>query len=297
MESRVKSGKKYFELWVVIAILLMCSAPLAGAEKTGVLVIAHGDRHDGWNQGVRQAIAPLQERYVLELAFLFPVPSESLQEGLDRLEARGVERILVIPLLISSYSEHFEELEYILGLRETVLHATDWGYKRVDVKGRIRLGRGIDSNPTVTKILERRARKLSVDPQHEVLVLIGHGPNGDDYNQHWIRHMSKMGKAIQQRLGFRETYALTLRDDAPAEIREAATRALRVAVEEESKDGNVLVLPLLVSYGELQAGIKERLNGLTYLIADEGLVADPLITQWVEEELQRLSAREPVPGR
>ena len=121
----MKSRKKYFELWVVIAILLMCSAPLAGAEKTGVLVIAHGDRHDGWNQGVRQAIAPLQERYVLELAFLFPVPSESLQEGLDRLEARGVDTILVIPLLVSSYSEHFEELEYILGLRETVLHATD----------------------------------------------------------------------------------------------------------------------------------------------------------------------------
>ena len=34
--------------------------------------------------------------------------------------------------------------------------------------------------------------------------------------------------------------------------------------------------------------VAENVNGLTYLIADEGLVADPLITQWVEEELQRL---------
>ncbi len=232
----MKSGKEYLKLWGVIAMLLMCSAPLAGAEKTGVLVIAHGDRHDGWNQGVRQAIAPLRERYVLELAFLFPVAGESLQEGLDRLETRGVQSILVIPLLVSSYSEHFEELEYVLGLREAVSHPTEGGYKPVDVKARIRLGRGIDSNPTVTKILEQRAIKLSVDPQHEVLVLVGHGPNSEDYNQHWLEHMGTMAKAIQQRLGFRKTYALTLRDDAPGDVREAATRTLRVAVGGETKD-------------------------------------------------------------
>ncbi len=159
----MKSGRKYLEFPVVIAILFLCPGLLAGAEKTGILVIAHGDRHDGWNQGVRQAIAPLRERYVLELAFLYPVLGETLQEGFDRLEARGVDTILVIPLLVSSYSEHFEQLEYVLGLRDAVSSLLD-AHSPVNVKARIRMGCAIDGNPTVTKILERRARAISSDP-------------------------------------------------------------------------------------------------------------------------------------
>ncbi len=42
------------------------------------------------------------------------------------------------------------------------------------------------------------------------------------------------------------------------------------------------------SHGEVQSGIKERLSGLTYSINEEGLAADPLIIDWIEEEIQRL---------
>jgi sirohydrochlorin ferrochelatase len=287
----MKSGRKCLDSLLVAAALLLAVPLLADEDKTGILVIAHGDRHDGWNEGVRQAIAPLRERYGLELAFLYPVPGETLQEGLDRLEARGVDTILVIPLLVSSYSEHFEELEYVLGLRDSVTSSLE-PHTPVHVNARIRLGHAIDSSPTVTKILERRARELSSDSQQEVLVLVGHGPNGEDYNRQWLSNMDAMAEAIREKLSFRKTYSLTLRNDAPPDIREAASRALRRVVEEESKDGNVLLLPLLVSYGEVQSGIKERLKGLTYRIADDGLVADRMITVWVEEEIQTLMSKE-----
>jgi sirohydrochlorin ferrochelatase len=265
----------------------MSPSPLTGTQKTGVLVVAHGDRRDDWNEGVRRVIAPLRDRYVVELAFLYPVPGESLQEGIDRLEAQGVDTILAIPLLASSYSEHFEELEYVLGLRDTVSSVTE-AHTPVDVKTPIRLGRAIDSSPTVAKILERRAGKLSIDPPREALVLVGHGPNSEDYNRHWLRHMDTMGSAIQRELGFRRTHSRTLRDDAPPDIREAASRALRLVVERESRDGSVLIVTLLISHGEVQSGIKERLKGLTYSIADEGLATDPMIGIWVEEEIRRL---------
>lgn len=258
-------------------------------NKTGALIIAHGDRHDEWNQGVRAAIAPLRQRYILELAFLYPVPGESLQDGLDRLESQGVETVLAIPLLISSYSEHFEELEYVLGLRDTVSFPTE-AHGRVAVKARIRLGGAIDGSPTVTRILERRARKLVRNPQRETLVLVGHGPNSEEDNHHWLRNMDRMAEPIRKQLGLRKTHCLTLRDDAPTEVRDAASRTLRRVVQEESKEGDVLVLPLLVSHGEVQAGIEKRLEGLSYRLADEGLVADPLIACWIEEEIQRLTS-------
>lgn len=284
----MKSGRRFLESLVVIAVLFLCPGLLGSPAKIGILVIAHGDREDGWNQGVREAIAPLRERYVLELAFLYPVLGETLQDGFDRLEARGVDTILVIPLLISSYSEHFEQLEYALGLRDTIPSIIDQ-HSPVNVKARIRMGRAIDGNPTVTKILERRARAISSDPQHEVLVLVGHGPNSEEHNRQWLRDMDTMARAIHQQLPFRKIHSLTLRDDAPPDVREAASLALRSVVEEESKDGKVLIVTLLVSYSEVQSGIKERLEGLTYTIADEGLVRDPLITDWVEEGIQRLN--------
>ncbi len=199
----MKSGKKFRDNGSVDF-----PGSAVGCGKTGVLVIAHGDRHDQWNQGVRQAIAPLRERYDLELAFLYPVPGESLQEGFDRLEARGAETVLVIPLLVSSYSEHFEELEYVLGLRDAVSSSTE-GHEPVHVNARVRLGCAIDSNKTATRILERRAKELSLNPQQEALVLVGHGPNSDDYNRDWLGHMDTIAEAIQKKLPFRKTHSLT----------------------------------------------------------------------------------------
>lgn len=288
MDRIMKSGRRYLESLVVLALLAICPSLLAGAQKTGVLVVAHGDLDDSWNEDVRQVIAPLRDRYVLELAFLFPVPGESLQDGFDRLQARGVDTVLVIPLLVSSYSEHFEELEYVLDLRDTVSLVGRDELSPVRADARIRLGRAIDSSPMVAEILQRRARKLSIDPSEEVLVLVGHGSNSEDYTRDWLRHMDAMGEAIQEELSFRRVHSRTLRDDAPPEIRDAASRALRLVVERESRNANVLVVTLLISYSEIQSGIKERLEGLTYSIADEGLVTDPLMTQWIEAQIRRM---------
>lgn len=285
----MRSGRRLVEFLAVMALVF--PSQLAGTQGTGVLIVAHGDLQDAWNDGVRQAIAPLRDRYDLELAFLFPVPGESLQEGIDRLEARGADTILVIPLLVSSYSEHFEELEYVLGLRDTVSIITGELHS-VRTNARIILGRAIDANSTVTKILERRARELSVDPSEEVLVLVGHGSNSEDYNRDWLHHMDMMGEAIQQELPFRRVHSLTLRDDASPEIRDAASRALRFVVEQESGNANVLIVTLLISYSEIQSGIKDRLRGLTYSIADAGLVTDPLIADWIEARISGLTGEQ-----
>jgi len=268
--------------------LIESSIPKSGVKQTGVLVIAHGDSDDRWNESVRRVLTPLRDRYLLELAFLFPVPGETLQDGLDRLATRGADTVLAIPLLVSSYSEHFEELEYVLGLREKILPVGETKLNRVCTNSQIKLGRAIDSNPLVTQILKHRVCDLSVDPSKEVLVLVGHGPNSEDYNREWLRHIDTIGATIQQDLPFQRVHAFTLRDDAPTEIRDAASRALRLAVEQESSKANVLIATLLISNGEVQTGIKERLKGLTYNIAHEGLASDPLITDWIEMQISEL---------
>src|SRR3972149_1405907 len=55
---------------------------------------------------------------------------------------------------------------------------------------------------------------------------------------------------------------LTLRDDAPKPVRDEATAELRGIVQRHSEQGRrVLVVPLLVSFGGIDRGLRERLQG------------------------------------
>lgn len=45
--------------------------------------------------------------------------------------------------------------------------------------------------------------------------------------------------------------------------------------------GRVLIVPLLLSYGGIEPGIRKRLDGLTYTMADHGLLPDERLARWV----------------
>ena len=73
-----------------------------------------------------------------------------------------------------------------------------------------------------------------------------------------------------------------MRDDAPAPVRAAAAAELRATVTRLAGDGTrVLIVPLLLSYGGIEAGIRKRLDGLDYVMASQGLMPDERLVQWV----------------
>jgi hypothetical protein len=75
---------------------------------------------------------------------------------------------------------------------------------------------------------------------------------------------------------------LTVRDDAPREIRDAATAELRTVVSRHTRDGaRVLIVPLVMSFGGIEPGIRKRLAGLDVVIADQGLMPDDRLVDWV----------------
>ena len=45
----------------------------------------------------------------------------------------------------------------------------------------------------------------------------------------------------------------------------------------------VIVVPLLVSFGGIEKGLRERLEGLTYTMASSGLMPDDRLATWVLE--------------
>ncbi|MGH9370119.1 MAG: hypothetical protein ACRD15_01160 [Vicinamibacterales bacterium] len=81
---------------------------------------------------------------------------------------------------------------------------------------------------------------------------------------------------------------LTVRDDAPEPVRSEATAELRSVVERAVAEGRrVLIVPLLLSYGGIEQGIRRRLEGLSYTMAEQALMPDDRLLDWVLE-----SARE-----
>ena len=75
---------------------------------------------------------------------------------------------------------------------------------------------------------------------------------------------------------------LTVRDDAPKLVQAKATAELRAVVEGAVREGaSALVVPLLLSYGGIEAGIRERLEGLPYRMAHQALLPDERLSEWV----------------
>ncbi|MBX2942002.1 MAG: hypothetical protein KF860_06625 [Cyclobacteriaceae bacterium] len=104
--------KVYFSL----ILLLFTVSVYAQHSKIGVMVLAHGGAQE-WNQMIIDATKGISARYPTEVAFGMALP-RTMQASIDKLEGMGVNKIVVIPLFISSHSFIIRQSEYLLGLRE-----------------------------------------------------------------------------------------------------------------------------------------------------------------------------------
>jgi hypothetical protein len=94
--------------------------------------------------------------------------------------------------------------------------------------------------------------------------------------------MRVLAERMRQSSKFKRIEYLTVRDDAPAPIRDKAAAELRAVVTKASSEGaRVLIVPLLLSYGSIEGGIKKRLEGLDYVISNHALLPDDRIVEWV----------------
>ena len=70
-------------------------APLR-VDDVGVVILAHGSDYH-WNETMRQAVAPLGQRYRIEPAFSMADPVV-IERAVRRLEARGARFIVILPV-------------------------------------------------------------------------------------------------------------------------------------------------------------------------------------------------------
>lgn len=247
--------------------------------RPGALIISHGSPASHWIQRVDEVAAQLHLPVdcPVVVSFLEHVPGRLIQDGIKRLEEAGVTDLLVVPLFVSSGSTHVDEISYALGVKEVPEKETDLEPFRVHA--RVHFGTPIDDGPDVAALVWEKVRGMSMQPEREVVLLIGHGSAHDGFRQRWERGLSSLVADVSAFSGMVCDYALLNPD------------SVRSKVEYWSKEKgySVLVFPLFLSAGLFTAKvIPGRLAGLDYRYSGEGLLPHPLLKIWMEHQLSRL---------
>jgi hypothetical protein len=146
----------------------------------------------------------------------------------------------------------------------------------------IRMTSALNSHPYVSAIAMDRARAISTSAANEVVVLVAHGPVPDDDNVRWLKELAVIAGQVKASAPYAAVEYLTVRDDAPKPVRDAAAAQLRSVVERhDAEKRRVLIVPILLSFGGIEHGLRTRLEGLPYTMADRGLMPDPRIEAWI----------------
>ena len=287
----------------VAAVCLVATMTVAATERNdrpGILLLAHGGARE-WNERVHALVAELNRDRPVELA-LGMASRAALQSAADRLTERGVTSVVAVPLFVSSHSSVITSTEYLLGLRKVappelpiyakmnhgtgagaVDHGAD-GSAPVVLKVPVAMTAALNRHPLVVEMLASRADAISTAPAREAVVIVAHGPTGDAKNRSWLADMAVLAAGVKAKIPFRSVDYLTVRDDAPAPIKDRATAELRALVQRRAAEGSrVLVVPLLLSYGGIEAGIRKRLGGLEYAMATQGLAPDRRLLEWIRQ--------------
>ncbi|MGH9818116.1 MAG: sirohydrochlorin chelatase, partial [Candidatus Acidiferrales bacterium] len=258
---------------------------MPGWSQDALLVVAHGARQAEWNNRVLRIVEQVEWKGPVGVAFLMSAPEgHGFEEVVRKLDGSGVTRIVVLPLMVSSYGEHYEEIRYYVGDRqEKPEHAH---HAPFETRAQLILTPAMDEHAVISKILTEQARAMSQSAKQESVVLVAHGPNDEEFNRQWLAKLGQHAERLQRGVGFRRVEVVTLRDDAPKPIRDAATEQLRAVVRKAGEDSRVLILPVLVSVGHIQRQIRERLAGLKYAMSDTGIADHRLAAEWIRRQAQ-----------
>lgn len=276
--------------------MLIATAGAAAQEAGGIpasvgtLIVAHGGSED-WNAPVLRLAEQVPSAGPVEVSFLMgdAAPGYRFQDRVARLVEAGATSVVVVPLLASSHSGHYEQIRYLTGdvdgLSETMMHHLHMaGIERPGVDVPIRLTAALDASLEIATILSERAVALADAPAEQALFIVGHGPNAAEDHAGWMANLRPVADSIARTTGFRDVKLGLVRDDAPEAVRAEAVRRIReiIDLQHELTGRDVVVVPLLVSKGYVSTQkLPADLEGLPVRYDGEGLLPHRALAGWV----------------
>jgi sirohydrochlorin ferrochelatase len=278
--------------WSTLALLavfvgVLVPHPVHADSETAVLILAHGGSSQ-WNKSVKRAVKGAELPYPSKIFFgmgdTLPQRNE-LQDDIRSLESDGAHTIIVVPLLVSSFSEVARQWKYLLGMGVQAGFINTPLFP-VEKHATIQFGEPLNDSAVVVEILLDRAHEISSNPAKESIIIVAHGPNDDADNQKWGQILQNLSSRVRERGGYASVEGFTLRDDAPASVRRQAVETLRSRVEAIGNEGRrALVVSLLLAPGGIENKIGLELRGLNYAFNTKTLLPDSRISEWIRSQV------------
>jgi len=291
---------------IPVSLVLLAATPamavgqVADSPVTGTIVVAHGASAE-WNGPVHRIAASVRTGGPVEVSLLMgdSVAAYRFQDAAARLVARGATRIVVVPLLASSHSGHYEQIRYLAGERshldaELLEHLSESGVERPSTAVPIQLTPAVDASMELADILAQRALQLAESPAKQSLFIIGHGPGSAEDYAAWMENLRPVADSVRTLAGFRDVKLGLVRDDAAPPVREEAIRRIREIIELQARatGRDVVVVPLLIAKGFISTQkLPADLEGLPIAYDGEGLLPHPAVAAWIERRVEESQSR------
>lgn len=285
-----------------LALLLLATSGLAAqasgpTEGTiGAVIVAHGGGPE-WNAQVERVAAEVRLPGPVGIAFLMGPGAKThrFQDVVADVVRRGAREVVIVPLLVSSHSGHYEQVRWLAGLTDSLdatmrHHLHMGGLDRPAATVPLRLAPALDDAAEVAEVIAARARALATEPAAQALFVVGHGPNSAEDDAAWMRNLRPVAEQARAQAGLRHVLVGFVRDDAPPPVREEAVRRVRelIALQREATGRDVVVVPVLVAPGKVSRETLPRdLQGLPIAWSGEVLLPHPAMARWVEASVRR----------
>lgn len=264
-------------------------------RNVGILIVAHGG-DSLWNDRVHRAASDVSAGAPVAVGFLMGPAARThrFQDQVAKLASQGVQRIVVVPLLVSSHSGHYEQIRYLAGasvqLDSAMIHHLHMGgLEPARSSVPIVVTPAMDDAPEVAAIVADRARALVDDPSSRALFIVAHGPNSAEDHAAWMRNLRIVADSVRSRLPFRDVRVEVVRDDAPSAVRAEAVAGVRDLIElQYAATGKpVSVVPMFISQGSItRQNIPRDLAGLPIVYRGEPLLPSEHVTRWIERRVR-----------
>jgi sirohydrochlorin ferrochelatase len=266
------------------------------------LLVAHG-ADSAWNARVEAVARAARTGGPVAVTFLMGpgARSQSFQAQITSLKQSGAEAVVVVPLLVSSHSGHFEQIRWLARQTDSLdqvmrHHLHQGGIERADSTVPLLLAPAMDDAPEVARVLADRARALlgADDPSRHALFLIAHGPDGPEEHAEWMGALRVLADSVRRTVGFADARSGVVRDDAPSAVRAEAVRGVHdlVALQAGATGTEVIVVPVAISHGPFtDRKLRADLAGLPVRYNAEPLLPHPAVVRWVERRVREAPGR------
>jgi len=264
--------------------------------SVGVLIVAHGGGPD-WNAQVEAVARAVSWAGPVGVSYLMgPGAAQApFQTAIQELVRRGATRVVVVPMLVSSHSGHYEQIRFLVGATDSLdadmrHHLQMSGITRSTDAVSLTLTPAMDDAPQVAEVLAARARAMATRPDSQALFLVGHGPNSAEDHAVWMANLRWLAAEVKALTGFRSVLTEVVRDDAPAGVRAEAVAQARelIALQAELTGRPVIVVPVLVANGRITRETLPRdLEGLPIEYSGQALLADSALAGWIEARVRQ----------